>query len=585
MNTDHDLRARSAYFKAVAVDFDGTLTEDGTPSSSVLSAIRSARDLGLRILLVTGRTLDDLLRVFPDAHDHFDATVAENGAILRVGEGHRRLARPLAPELAQALQGRGIHVQVGEVIVGCDAVHDAAAFEEVRRLDLDCQLIRNRGALMVVPAGVTKATGLGAGLRELGLSAHNAIAIGDAENDLAMLESCELGVAVANSVPIVRQRADVVLDARDGHGVVSFLEGPIIRGRQLIHPERWRVRLGMFDDGEPATLPSSQINILVTGASQSGKSYLAGLITEQLIRLRYSALVIDPEGDHLRLGELPDVLVVGGREGLPTPERLTNLLGMRLGTVVADLSFLSREDANLYLGEVAPLVERHRLQAGAPQWVVVDEAHGTLGEGRVAEYLAPGAAGYLLVTYRPWELSSEALGGVDAMIAVAGGQQSGMGNIAKAMAGFAGEDPGRVMAGLEEGAGPERALLAIRGEKTRTLRVGRRTTSHVRHWHKYATVEQPPQTRFYFRRGPSGGIVGVAGNLQEFHRELSHCDADVVLHHARSHDFSRWIQGVFRDSVLGKTIAAIEEAAAEAGASSNLIRNELLSAIESRYLE
>ena len=77
----------------------------------------------------------------------------------------------------------------------------------------------------------------------------------------------------------------------------------------------------------------------------------------------------------------------------------------------------------------------------------------------------------------------------------------------------------------------------------------------------------------------------MAGNLQEFHRELSHCDADVVLHHARSHDFSRWIQGVFRDSVLGKTIAAIEEAASEAGASSNLIRNELLSAIESRYLE
>jgi hypothetical protein len=51
------------------------------------------------------------------------------------------------------LLGRGISVQVGEVIVGCDAVHDAAVFDEVRRLDLDCQLIRNRGALMVVRAG------------------------------------------------------------------------------------------------------------------------------------------------------------------------------------------------------------------------------------------------------------------------------------------------------------------------------------------------------------------------------------------------------------------------------------------------
>lgn len=287
----------------------------------------------------------------------------------------------------------------------------------------------------------------------------------------------------------------------------------------------------------------------------------------------------------MRLGELPDVLVIGGREGLPSPERLSNLLGMRLGTVVADLSFLSREDANRYLREVAPMVERQRLQKGTPHWVVVHEAHGTLGAGGVAQYLAPGAKGYMLVTYRPWELSSEALAGVDAMIAVAGGQQSGMGNIAKAMADFAGEDPAEVMARLQEGAGPECALLASRGEKTRTLRVGRRTTSHVRHWHKYATVELPSPTRFYFRRGPSGGIVGVAGNLQEFHRELSHCDAEVVLHHARSHDFSRWIQGVFRDSVLGKTIAAIEQEASVAGASSNVIRNELLTAIEARYLE
>ena len=585
MNPDHSVDARSMYFKAVAIDFDGTLAEGSAPSPSVLAAVRSARDLGLRLLLVTGRTLTDLLQVFPDVHEHFDLTVAENGAVLRAAEGHRRLARPVDAELAKALQERGISVQSGEVILACEAVHDAEVFEEICRLDLDCQLIRNRGALMVVPAGVTKASGLGAGLRELGLSARSAIAIGDAENDLALLEACELGVAVANAVPVVKQRADLVLDRADGPGVTEFLEGPIVRGKQFIHPDRWRIRLGMFDDGEPATLPSSQINVLVTGASQSGKSYLAGLVTEQLIRLRYSVLVIDPEGDHVRLGELPDVLVVGGREGLPTPERLANLLGLRLGSVVADLSFLSREDANRYLRDVAPLVERQRLKKGAPHWVVIDEAHGTLGVGGgVAQYLAPGATGYLLVTYRPWELSREALGGVDAMIAVAGGQQSSISNIAQAMAGFAGEDPAAVMARLE-GAGPEHALLASRVEGTRTLQVGRRITSHVRHWHKYATVEQPAQSRFYFRRGPGEGIVAVAGNLQEFHRELSHCDGAVVLYHALRHDFSRWIQGVFRDSVLAATIEAIEADAAATGESSNSIRNELLSAIEARYLE
>jgi hypothetical protein len=109
--------------------------------------------------------------------------------------------------------------------------------------------------------------------------------------------------------------------------------------------------------------------------------------------------------------------------------------------------------------------------------------------------------------------------------------------------------------------------------------------SHVRHWHKYAVVEQPSQSRFYFRRGPGEGIVAVAGNLQDFHRELSHCDAEVVLHHAVRHDFSRWIQGVCRDSVLAETVKAIEEGAAATRANSNSIPNELLSAIEARYLE
>ena len=77
----------------------------------------------------------------------------------------------------------------------------------------------------------------------------------------------------------------------------------------------------------------------------------------------------------------------------------------------------------------------------------------------------------------------------------------------------------------------------------------------------------------------------MAGNLQEFHRELSHCEAEVVMYHARRHDFARWIQGVFRDSTLATIIEAIEGAASEKGASSNSIRNELLTAIEARYLE
>lgn len=63
---------------------------------------------------------------------------------------------------------------------------------------------------------MTKGTGLRAVLGEMNLSAHNTIAVGDAENDLAMFGVAEVGAAVVNAVPSVRERADLILDAEDG---------------------------------------------------------------------------------------------------------------------------------------------------------------------------------------------------------------------------------------------------------------------------------------------------------------------------------------------------------------------------------
>ena len=49
-------------------------------------------------------------------------------------------------------------------------------------------MIFNKGAVMILPSGVNKATGLAAALEELGLSPHNVVGVGDAENDHAFLE-------------------------------------------------------------------------------------------------------------------------------------------------------------------------------------------------------------------------------------------------------------------------------------------------------------------------------------------------------------------------------------------------------------
>ena len=95
----------------------------------------------------------------------------------------------------------------------------------IRELGLDCQLVRNRGELMILPAGVTKGNGLSEALDAMGLSRHNAIGVGDAENDHSLLDACEVGVAVANAVDALRAHADVVLSSPDGQGVAELLRG------------------------------------------------------------------------------------------------------------------------------------------------------------------------------------------------------------------------------------------------------------------------------------------------------------------------------------------------------------------------
>ena len=400
----------AGYFRAVALDFDGTLA-DGLVAPATLAALTEARARGIRVILVTGRIMSELRAVFPEVDEHVDAVVAENGAVLVTHGGVRLLADPIGGAVSAALSGRGVAHRRGRVIVAGAAADEPAALEVVRELGLDCRLVPNRGELMILPAGVTKGSGLREALGDLGLSPHNTIGVGDAENDHSLLDACEVGVAVANAVDAIRAHADMTLALPDGQGVADLLLGPLLAGRAHLHPRRWQVTLGTDDGGEPVTLPGSQLNIAVCGGTGEGKSYLAGLICEQLIRLGYSLVVFDPEGDHHGLGELRDVIITGGDEGrLADPAEVVRLLRHGHASVVTDLSRLDAAARAAYAADLASAVEAHRAATGIPQWVVVDEAHGPIGRDPTARRLFdPAAEGYLLITWQPEELSADAL--------------------------------------------------------------------------------------------------------------------------------------------------------------------------------
>ena len=90
-------------------------------------------------------------------------------------------------------------------------------------MGLNLRVIPNKRALMILPPGVDKASGLAAALAELGLSTGDAVGVGDAENDLAMLEACGVSAAVANALPEVKERVDLVTRAERGAGVSELI--------------------------------------------------------------------------------------------------------------------------------------------------------------------------------------------------------------------------------------------------------------------------------------------------------------------------------------------------------------------------
>ncbi|MGZ4618524.1 MAG: HAD hydrolase family protein [Frankiaceae bacterium] len=573
--------ARS-YFRAVATDFDGTLA-DGQVVPDTLAALTEARARGIRVILVTGRILSELRAVFPQVDEYVDAVVAENGALVVTQVGTRLVAAPVDRAVSAALTDRGVAHRSGQVLVACAAADEPTALEVIRELGLDCQLVRNRGELMILPAGVTKGVGLLEALGDLGLSYHNTIGVGDAENDHSLLDACEISVAVANAVEAIRTHADMVLALPDGQGVADLLRGPLVAGRAHAHPRRWQITLGIDDIGEAVTLPASQLNIAVCGGTGEGKSYLAGLICEQLVGLGYSLIVFDPEGDYLGLGELRGVLVTGGDERrLADPAEVVRLLRHGHASVVIDLSHLDAAARAAYAAGLTSEVEALRAATGLPQWVVVDEAHGPVGRDAAARrMLDPAAKGYLLVTWQPEELSADALVALDAVIALGSPHpDSRFIDLTAAVA-----DRPRVEIARLLGGPTGRAVLAWRQRpRAVAFTVASRITPHLRHEHKYDQYGVEPPHRFHFRTQPDTPTGATAANLAELQAELARCDRGVLRHHCPGHDFSRWVDAVFHDQTLAANLGAAEAAlqAQSPDAVVEQVRLSLIAALQAR---
>jgi len=76
----------------------------------------------------------------------------------------------------------------------------------------------------ITAEGVSKGIGVSALQKHLNLDPANCIAIGDDNNDIAMFVQCGTKVAMGNSIPTVKQVADIIIDDNNADGVAKFLD-------------------------------------------------------------------------------------------------------------------------------------------------------------------------------------------------------------------------------------------------------------------------------------------------------------------------------------------------------------------------
>lgn len=558
------------FFVALAADYDGTLALHGQVDEPTRRALEKVRASGRKLLLVTGRHLPDLKKAF-DALDLFDLVVAENGALLYdpANKEETPLSDPPPPALVDRLRELGVEpLSVGRTIIATWEPNEKIVLEAIRDLALDQQIIFNKGAVMVLPSGVNKASGLKKALQRLNLSPLNVVGIGDAENDQAFLGACGCAVAVDNALETVKAKADFVV-ADHGAGVIELARALIENDLRSYNVPHAQPVIGDMANGEALRLSPFE-TILVTGSSGGGKSTVVTSLLEQLGELQYQFCVVDPEGDY---GELHAAVVIGDSKQVPRVREIIDLLSKPEANVVINLLGVEPPERPQYLAKLLPELAKLRAETGRPHWIVLDEVHHCLPANwdPAPATLPRELPAAIAVTVHPEEVSADFLALVSTVVGVGEGASSAIEKFCNAT----GRDGVDSIALLEAG-----AVIILRGEGGPLLATARRPKNkQKRHVRKYAEGELGEDKSFYFR-GPDNALNLRAQNLATFLQLAAGVDDDTWLHHLRDGAYSRWFRDAIKDPELATEAAGVEEEESLSAAES---RARVKEVVERRY--
>jgi hydroxymethylpyrimidine pyrophosphatase-like HAD family hydrolase len=537
-------------YLALASDYDNTLAAGGRVAAATRAALGRLHASGRHAILVTGRRLDDLLHAC-DCIDLFDYVVAENGALVYDPRSRNitLLADPPPEQFIAALRRRGVQpLEIGKVIVATHAPQETLVLEIIRELGLELHVIFNREAVMVLPAGINKASGTKLALRNLGMSPHELVAIGDAENDHSFMRLAECPVAVANAVDSIKAMAAFVTKGAAGQGVIELIDQLIANDLAPVDVRlaRRHVALGTRLDGKTVWLPPYGHNLLVAGPSGSGKSTLASGLLERFAEHLYQVCVIDPEGDYVNLQML---VTIGDQQRAPGIAEIMAVLRDPYVHANANLLGVPLADRPAYFADLLPHLRAMRMRTGRPHWLLIDEAH----------HLLPKAWGHpterfnesILVTVHPERLAASILAWVDVVIAVGASPDKTLREFAAAS-----ERPLDHMHASRIEKDQVACWFVRSGEGPFPMSTIPGQAERIRHYRKYAEGDVRYQS-FYFR-GPAGKHNLKAQNLSVFCQIAEGIGEETWMYHLRRHDYSRWMRDVIKNRDLAAAVEDIE---------------------------
>jgi hydroxymethylpyrimidine pyrophosphatase-like HAD family hydrolase len=542
-------------YLALVTDYDGVIANDGRASEVAVEAIQRLQMSGRRAILITGRRLEDLFETFSQL-SIFDSVVAENGAVVYEPRTRKEsvLAKAPPPEFVERLRQLGVHpLEVGRVIVSTWLPHHTTVLRAIQEMGLELQVIFNRAAVMVLPAGVTKATGMNYALRKLGLSAHEVVGIGDSENDHSFLERSECAATVANAVPSIRDLAAIITNGSNGAGLAELVDELIATDLSRMHgrlPHNL-LSIGRRADGMPVTVAPYGLNILIAGPSGSGKSTVTAGIVERLIKEGYQLCIVDPEGDY---GTLQDVITLGNQNHAVTVNEVLSILEDPQVTLNVNLLGISLGDRPEFFGQLFPTLQAMRTRTGRPHWIVLDEAHHMLPTdwAHLGRALPQNLGETVLVTVHPDHLPPMVLSLVDAVIAVGPEPEKTIQRFANAI-----DRSVNWPDGLTNQLGKAVVWFPKREEAPFSIEVIPGTAERIRHHRKYA--EGNMRYRSFFFRGPGHRHNLKAQNLVIFAQMADGIDEETWMFHLRRGDYSRWFRSSVKDSYLAEQAERIEQ--------------------------